>query len=172
MNEIVFVFLRERREKAITEAQQPDVQLLTDAELLTLHAATQFNQLLQQQRYNLIVFGFCTGLRPSTRELLKCNMLRVRHDEDGQTLMEVVIGDMKNLAPHVDKLVAGLHKLQVLQHPDPRCFTFTCKQVFFDDMCQSMRSQRTPTTGCLSWQTISDTSADTDFSLSFSSSLK
>jgi hypothetical protein len=108
---------RERREKAIAEAQQPDAQLLTDAELLSLHAATNFEQMWQRQRYNMIVFGFRTGLRPSTMEILKCNMLRIRHTDDGETLMEVVIGNMKNLPPDVDKLDAGLYKLQVLQHP-------------------------------------------------------
>ena len=93
------------------------MQLLTDEELLKLHAATKFDQLGQQQRYNLIVFGVRTGLRPSTIGMLKCNMLRIRHEDDGQTLMEVVVANMKNLAPHVEKLDASLYKLQVLQHP-------------------------------------------------------
>ena len=67
----------------MSEAQQPAVQLLTGEELLSLHAATKFDQLGQQQRYNLIVFGVRTGLRPSTIGMLKCNMLRIRHDDDG-----------------------------------------------------------------------------------------
>ena len=112
-----------RNSKAVEDAEAPDEVLLQDEELEKLYNATDFNQCLQSQRYNMIVFGFRTGLRPDSVMSLFVNMFRHITTEEGVEGLQVHIGTMKNLPATLGKIDSALYKQTITRASDARCVT-------------------------------------------------
>ena len=96
------------------------MQLLDDAELLLLHDNTNFKSVYENQRYNVVVIGFRTGLRPESLEYLTVNMIKFGVQEDGREFFRLHVGNMKNLPATMDHMDAAIFKQIVLAHADAR----------------------------------------------------
>ena len=85
--------------KAIREAGDEEVHLLLDGELTKLFEKTNFSNIHEAQRYNMVIFGFCCGLRPETLQSLTLNMLKLTKDEKGREVLTTHISHMMVLCP-------------------------------------------------------------------------
>ena len=117
-------FFSEGRMKAIQEASKNDVALLQDSELPALFADTNFQNKLQNQRYNILILGYCLGWRPSTMMKMQPNMFKKEVLADGRVTYQVHAGSMKNLQQTVDKSEVSIFKQTIISAHDPRYNNF------------------------------------------------
>ena len=74
---------RYRSRKAQKQAEQPDAEVLSQEEYLTIMAKPSQN-VIDEQRRNMLALAFCTGLRASSIERLQCNSFKEGKSEDGR----------------------------------------------------------------------------------------
>ena len=58
--------VRERTSRCVKQAQTPTMTVLVEADLAKLHANVDWEDVLEVQRWNLLLLGFRSGLRAET----------------------------------------------------------------------------------------------------------
>ena len=114
------VYCREKAQAAVTEAQKDDLILLQDDELVQLFDVTNFKNVHEAQRFNVLVMGFRTGMRPDTLKRLTFDMFKCGTDAEGREWIQAHIGTMKNLPSDLEHLDAAIFKQKIFAHEDPR----------------------------------------------------
>ena len=96
-------------------------EILQDAELEKLYNETNFANLLESQRYNILTIGNRTGFRPESLQRMHPETFKEHPPgEDGRIYMTIVMGTMKNLPGDVSKVDAALFRQQVFPCSDKR----------------------------------------------------
>ena len=137
MHKNLHSIFRERAENAIKQAGTEEVHILEDDELLKLHEATNFKSVYEHQRFNILIFGFRTGicvnvffwvlgLRADSIEHLKFGMFKEGVTEDGQQFWQAHIGSAKNIQCDLDHVDTAIFKQKNFAHADERC---ACKHM-------------------------------------------
>ena len=105
---------RARVNDAIDEADAEEVEVLRDDEPPKLHAAVDWNDASEVQRYNIVILGYRTGLRADTLEkfLVDCFNLKVM---DNGEMLTPVVANVKNLAASLTRIDNALFKQQIVQ---------------------------------------------------------
>ena len=80
---------------AIKEAENPEEEILQDAELEKLWEDTNFQSVFEVQRYNIMIFAYVTGFRGDTLQHMLTKTFERGTDEHGKYL-KPKIGTMKN----------------------------------------------------------------------------
>lgn len=88
-----------RDKRCIEKAHKTDNDILGDDELEVLHNDTNFKSAYENQRYNILIWGFRTGMRPEMIQHVQTAALVVGQAEDGVKTVSSILGNMKNLPP-------------------------------------------------------------------------
>ena len=95
---------------AVEEALSESNELLKDEELLQLHESTNFDNNFENQRYNVVLFAFRTGLRKHSLQWLRMNMIKEERNDDGTVALRIHVPDMKNAPTGFDALDKHIFK--------------------------------------------------------------
>lgn len=120
------MFMREpirrmREKKCVASAQKGENEILADEELEILFNDTNFNNAFENQRYNILIWGFRTGMRPEMIQHVQTEALVVGTAKDGVSTLCSILGNMKNLPPTMNNA-----DLDLFQHPIRACEEKRC----------------------------------------------
>lgn len=103
-----------------TKCLEEAVEVLQDEEIVKLYDATNWVNLLEAQRMNLLILAFQLGQRPDTLINLKVGSVHFSKAEDGEEMLEVVIGTMKNKPAKQQTASSPLHRQLIFKHQDTK----------------------------------------------------
>jgi hypothetical protein len=135
------VLKRERGVRAMEAAQRTTPGILTEEELLSLRTRFDANNVLQMQRWNLLIFGFRTGLRAEVLSRLTTKSLLLSQ-VDGQKTLSFVVGSMKNMPADMAH-DAHLFRQVIVSSPDPS----VCAIAAFERQCELLRGTASSASG-------------------------
>lgn len=101
------------------EAQKEEKRILADDELESVYKTVNFQSVFETQRWNILLFGFRTGLRPESLERLQAGAFKRGETEDGQKYIMPLLGTMKN-HQGLDKAEMALLQQKILSAADER----------------------------------------------------
>ena len=106
--------------ECLIEAQKGDKRILEDTELETIYNTVNFQSVYEVQRWNILIFGFRTGLRPESLERLQAAAFKRGVSDDGRKYIMPLLGTMKN-QQGLDKAEMALLQQKILSAEDERC---------------------------------------------------
>ena len=95
------------------------------------------------QRYNIIVLGYRMGLRPDNLRRLHLAMVNLGTLANGQKVLTLVIGNMKNMRGKLSKINVALFRQQVIQAAHPEF----CASAAFERQCELLSRAQAPGNG-------------------------
>ena len=110
---------RHQQCQPLKEAAAP-VPLLTDAEMEVAFDKTNWLNLLESQRMNLLQMSFILGQRPEALVRLRVGSFSTGTGANGRRFIELVQGTMKNLQGDQKNVSKPLHKQKILEHTNPK----------------------------------------------------
>ena len=113
------VIERERAHRSFGPIANDDSLILQEKELPFLFNASEMNVPYQQQRFNLLVLGFRSGLRAEVLRRLQANSFKEGTTSDGRRQVTIMVGTMKNLPANLSHVDTALFEQLLVAGDDP-----------------------------------------------------
>ena len=111
---------KEKTMDAIEKAEEEEVEVLKDVDVVKLWNATDFDKPSEVQRLFAAQLGYNTGLRGNSFECMEPECFNTGFLTDGRRYIQPSLAKMKNLVPSLSRFDTALFKQQIIERQDER----------------------------------------------------